>query len=138
MSKDSQFSKPFFFLLGQSAKPVNVIWSQGVLAGCQDNQIKISINWKGDVARVDMSEWLRRQTRNLLGYACAGSNPAVDAFVFHFLLKGQYRHCWRISHSRIYVSVRYCLPCPLPTIMRQLHGHLLIYLRRLKWRDLSV
>ncbi|KAG4974685.1 hypothetical protein JHK87_031506 [Glycine soja] len=25
-----------------------------------------------------MSEWLRRQTRNLLGYACAGSNPAVD------------------------------------------------------------
>ena len=28
---------------------------------------------------VDMSEWLRRQTRNLLGFACAGSNPAVDA-----------------------------------------------------------
>ena len=27
---------------------------------------------------VDMSEWLRRQTRNLLGFACAGSNPAVD------------------------------------------------------------
>ncbi|KAI4325303.1 hypothetical protein MLD38_030715 [Melastoma candidum] len=25
-----------------------------------------------------MSEWLRRQTRNLLGFACAGSNPAVD------------------------------------------------------------
>ena len=29
-----------------------------------------------------MSEWLRRQTRNLLGYACAGSNPAVDATNF--------------------------------------------------------
>ena len=40
---------------------------------------------------VDMSEWLRRQTRNLLGFACAGSNPAVDAFfyslVFHFCTK---------------------------------------------------
>jgi hypothetical protein len=31
---------------------------------------------------VDMSEWLRRQTRNLLGSACAGSNPAVDDFNF--------------------------------------------------------
>ena len=29
---------------------------------------------------VDMSEWLRRQTWNLLGYARAGSNPAVDVF----------------------------------------------------------
>ncbi|KAK3410923.1 hypothetical protein EUGRSUZ_J02952 [Eucalyptus grandis] len=29
-----------------------------------------------------MSEWLRRQTRNLLGFACAGSNPAVDAFFY--------------------------------------------------------
>jgi hypothetical protein len=29
-----------------------------------------------------MSEWLRRQTRNLLGFACAGSNPAVDVFLF--------------------------------------------------------
>ena len=34
---------------------------------------------------VDMSEWLRRQTRNLLGFACAGSNPAVDdIFLFYF------------------------------------------------------
>jgi hypothetical protein len=31
-----------------------------------------------------MSEWLRRQTRNLLGFACAGSNPAVDDFIFLF------------------------------------------------------
>ena len=32
-----------------------------------------------------MSEWLRRQTRNLLGFACAGSNPAVDVlFVIFF------------------------------------------------------
>ena len=29
---------------------------------------------------VDMSEWLRRQTRNLLGFACAGSNPAVSTY----------------------------------------------------------
>ena len=36
---------------------------------------------------VDMSEWLRRQTRNLLGFACAGSNPAVDVFYFDFLFK---------------------------------------------------
>ena len=28
--------------------------------------------------QVDMSEWLRRQTWNLLGFARAGSNPAVD------------------------------------------------------------
>ena len=31
---------------------------------------------------VDMSEWLRRQTWNLLGFARAGSNPAVDVFLF--------------------------------------------------------
>ncbi|AES69591.1 hypothetical protein MTR_3g031810 [Medicago truncatula] len=31
-----------------------------------------------------MSEWLRRQTRNLLGFACAGSNPAVDDFFYLF------------------------------------------------------
>ena len=33
----------------------------------------------------NLSEWLRRQTRNLLGFARAGSNPAVVAFllVFH-------------------------------------------------------
>jgi hypothetical protein len=33
-----------------------------------------------------MSEWLRRQTRNLLGFACAGSNPAVDDFNFILFL----------------------------------------------------
>ena len=33
-----------------------------------------------------MSEWLRRQTWNLLGYARAGSNPAVDAIFFPFNL----------------------------------------------------
>ena len=31
-----------------------------------------------------MSEWLRRQTRNLLGFACAGSNPAVDGLFYFF------------------------------------------------------
>ena len=29
----------------------------------------------------NLSEWLRRQTRNLLGFARAGSNPAVVAFL---------------------------------------------------------
>ena len=28
----------------------------------------------------NLSEWLRRQTRNLLGFARAGSNPAVVEF----------------------------------------------------------
>jgi hypothetical protein len=27
---------------------------------------------------VNLAEWLRRQTRNLLGFPRAGSNPAVD------------------------------------------------------------
>lgn len=29
-----------------------------------------------------MAEWLRRQTRNLLGFARAGSNPAGDDFLY--------------------------------------------------------
>ena len=33
-----------------------------------------------------MSEWLRRQTWNLLGYARAGSIPAVDAYIFFQLV----------------------------------------------------
>ena len=42
-------------------------------------------NWKNFYQiiifiNVDMSEWLRRQTRNLLGFACVGSNPAIDVF----------------------------------------------------------
>ena len=36
------------------------------------------------VKRVNMSEWLRRQTRNLLGYACVGSNPTIDEFLALF------------------------------------------------------
>ena len=35
--------------------------------------------WKGK-NRDNLSEWLRRQTRNLLGFARAGSNPAVVVF----------------------------------------------------------
>jgi hypothetical protein len=30
------------------------------------------------IARVSVSEWLRRWTRNPLGYARVGSNPAAD------------------------------------------------------------
>ena len=35
-----------------------------------------------------MAEWLRRQTRNLMGYALVGSNPAdvVKPFLFFFEL----------------------------------------------------
>ena len=29
-----------------------------------------------------MAEWLRRQTRNLVGIALVGSNPAVVEFIF--------------------------------------------------------
>ena len=30
-----------------------------------------------------MAEWLTRKTRNLLGYACAGSNPAdCDSYTY--------------------------------------------------------
>ena len=36
----------------------------------------------------NLSEWLRRQTRNLLGFARAGSNPAVVVFVFLFQCLG--------------------------------------------------
>ena len=39
----------------------------------------------------NLSEWLRRQTRNLLGFARAGSNPAVVAFfVLFFMEFGEY------------------------------------------------
>ena len=36
--------------------------------------------------RDNLSEWLRRQTRNLLGFARASSNPAVVVFFFPFPL----------------------------------------------------
>ena len=35
-----------------------------------------------ELVRDNLSEWLRRQTRNLLGFARAGSNPAVVVFLF--------------------------------------------------------
>ena len=34
----------------------------------------------------NLSEWLRRQTRNLLGFARASSNPAVVAFFVVFTI----------------------------------------------------
>jgi hypothetical protein len=33
-----------------------------------------------------MAEWLRRKTRNLMGFPRAGSNPADDEFFFEFFL----------------------------------------------------
>ena len=35
-----------------------------------------------EILQDNLSEWLRRQTRNLLGFARAGSNPAVVVFSF--------------------------------------------------------
>ena len=32
---------------------------------------------------VSLSEWLRSQTRNLMGYACTGSNPVADVIFFN-------------------------------------------------------
>ena len=40
----------------------------------------------GDGFQDNLSEWLRRQTRNLLGFARAGSNPAVVVFASFFLI----------------------------------------------------
>ena len=34
-----------------------------------------------EIYQDSLSEWLRRQTRNLLGFARASSNPAVVAFL---------------------------------------------------------
>ena len=36
-----------------------------------------------DFLQDNLSEWLRRQTRNLLGFARAGSNPADVAFFLY-------------------------------------------------------
>ena len=51
------------------------------------------------VDRVNLAEWLRRQTRNLLGFPRAGSNPAVDVLSleqmhlterYHFFRSGRF------------------------------------------------
>ena len=49
-----------------------------------------------------MSEWLRRQTRNLLGFACAGSNPAVDDFFLfiYFLSPAQVRSTGKSRYKK--------------------------------------
>ncbi|ODV82538.1 hypothetical protein CANARDRAFT_205036, partial [[Candida] arabinofermentans NRRL YB-2248] len=36
----------------------------------------------------NLSEWLRRKIRNLLGFARAGSNPAVVVFFLNFAVHG--------------------------------------------------
>ena len=48
----------------------------------------------------NLSEWLRRQTRNLLGFARAGSNPAVVVFSKSFLHlnASQYSRAHRTKH----------------------------------------
>jgi len=51
-----------------------------------------------------MSEWLRRQTRNLLGYACAGSNPAVDVLFFHFFS----RIIKKINLAKLFLEGIFC------------------------------
>ena len=45
---------------------------------------------------VNMSEWLRRQTRDLLGYAYVGLNPAIDSKFVGLCLR-RFESCyWRI------------------------------------------
>ena len=60
-----------------------------------------------------MSEWLRRQTWNLLGFARAGSIPAVDVFggvfwwykwQFYFIF-GMVKLCFRTSKSDLLNSL---------------------------------
>ena len=50
------------------------------------NQFLSQILRMEDTFRDNLSEWLRRQTRNLLGFARAGSNPAVVVFYVHRIL----------------------------------------------------
>lgn len=35
---------------------------------------------------VSVAEWLRRYTRNVMGYARAGSNPAADVLILSFFV----------------------------------------------------
>ena len=52
---------------------------------CGMREWDVDVGLCGKENQDNLSEWLRRQTRNLLGFARAGSNPAVVAFllVFH-------------------------------------------------------
>ena len=68
-------------------KPYNIIWNYNIVAQIiYDSVMRFSCYCN----RVVVAEWLRRQTRNLLGSARAGSNPAGDAvffFLFLFFVK---------------------------------------------------
>ena len=47
----------------------------------------------------NLSEWLRRQTRNLLGFARAGSNPAVVAFLSLIFILIHYHNSFLFQFS---------------------------------------
>jgi hypothetical protein len=66
-------SRQFYFDLGIPVVMVVLL--------TPDSKVACSIH-AGRVVRVlvNLAEWLRRQTRNLLGFPRAGSNPAVDVF----------------------------------------------------------
>lgn len=58
---------------------------------------------------VDMSEWLKRQTRNMLGFACGGSNPAVDEAILLYRFNLSERgfakeNCWIIDTYNLMLS----------------------------------
>ena len=44
------------------------------------------------IIKVDVPEWLSGMTRNHVGFARAGSNPAVHAFEKLFLFKRKYHY----------------------------------------------
>ena len=73
---------------------------------------------------VDMSEWLRRQTWNLLGYARAGSNPAVDVH-FLFLIIQVFLKVVFILFLIIQVFLKVVFSFPLPLL--EIWSHLYIY-----------
>ena len=51
---------------------------------CGMREWDVDVGFCGKENQDNLSEWLRRQTRNLLGFARAGSNPAVVAFFCSF------------------------------------------------------
>ena len=54
---------------------------------CGMREWDVDVGLCGKENQDNLSEWLRRQTRNLLGFARAGSNPAVVAFFCSFTVR---------------------------------------------------
>ena len=54
---------------------------------CGMREWDVDVGLCGKENQDNLSEWLRRQTRNLLGFARAGSNPAVVVFFVLFFME---------------------------------------------------